>query len=230
METDESPQHYSRSVIVAGLITALLTLLVIVHYRQISGRTGTIVLPAGGTYLGPSNQPSSANKKTDVSKDLGSGAGTVNSSPSTKKGYLTIKGNKYPYAFEVPESVKLTTFPDDVYDVYAIAREGVDPYSAVLIGVDDLTRDAKKSVYIQKPLTDYVNDWWKQFGGLKGVSSLSEFTNGKGLKGVKAKFVNGSSDDIFFASPDAKHIIHLANGPLGQKIFEAIVDSVTWEK
>lgn len=228
METDTTDIQYQRTLGVAIAITVILTIVVIAHYQRIKDRKGTIVLPAGGTYLGPSNQPSSANKKTDVPKDLGSGAGAVNSSPSTKKGYLTIKGNKYPYAFEVPESVKLTTFPNDVYDVYAIAREGVDPYSAVLIGVDDLTQDAKKSVYIQKPLTDYVNDWWKQFGGLKGVSSLSEFTNGKGLKGVKAKFVNGSSDDIFFTSPDAKHIIHLANGPLEQKIFDAIVYSVAW--
>lgn len=190
-----------QTTIIATAISATLISLVILQHNL--SFKGTIVLPAGGTYLGPTTTP------------------PPTPAPAPATGSLH-KGRIYPYSFETPETLKLVTF-NDTFDIYAISKEGMDPYNAVLIGVDDITKK-------NKPLIDYINEWWKQFGGLKGVDSITEFTNSKGLKGYSVKYVNGSSDDVFFEVPDPGYVIHLANGPLDKKIFDAIVDSVTWEK
>lgn len=184
----------SRATWISLAVTAILTLLVVAHYMSIKDRKGTIVLPAGGTYLGPSSTPA----------------------PSSG----IIHGRIYPYSFEAPEGVNLVTFPNDPYDIYALSINNQPPEQNVLIGVDKAGGNKRT----------YVENWWKQFGGLKGVESITTFTNSKGLKGYKAKYINGSSIDVFFESPDGRYVIHLANGPLPKDVFDAIVDSVAWEK
>jgi hypothetical protein len=193
---------YRNTVVLAIGISIILTILVILHYRQISTRTGRIVIPAGNTYLGPiptPTQPAAASMKT-------------------------VQGRIYPYTFDIPGSITLTTFPDDPYDMYAIA--GPNPSSNVLIGID-----AKASPSETK--STYINAWWKQFSSLTGVKSIEPFTNSKGLKGYTVKFLNAAGQspnvDIFFEIPGKPHyVIHLSNGTLDQAVFTKIVDSVGW--
>ena len=171
--------------IAIGISTTLI-LLIILNHNLAFKKTGTIVLPAGGTYLGPS----------------------------------ATKGRIYPYSFSAPDTIKLVTFPNDPFDIYALSINNQPPEQNVLIGVDKAEGNRRI----------YVENWWKQFSGLKGVESILQFKNSKGLSGYRVKYVGGSSVDIFFESPDGKYIIHLANGPLEKKVFDAIVDSVFWEK
>jgi len=191
---------YIKVSVIAIGVTIIFTILVIIHYVQISGRQGTIIIPAGNTYLGPTVQ--------------------------------TIKGHVYPYTMSVPATLTLTTFPNDPYDMYAIM--GNDPSSNVLIGVDDLSKNTTRSQFINQPKTVYINNWWKQFGGLTGVKSIEPFTNSKGLKGYTVKFLNTANEspnlDIFFEVPDKpQYVIHLSNGTLDPSVFTKIVDSVGWE-
>jgi len=205
---------YKKAVAVAAGITVIGTILVISHYRQISGRSGTIIIPAGNTYLGPPN--------------------TATPQPPADNAVLrTVKGNIYPYTFSMPATITLVTFPNDPYDMYALS--GSDPSSNVLIGVDDLQKNTTRSQYINQSKTVYINQWWKLFSVLTGVKSIDPFTNSKGLKGYKVKFLTtsgeSSSNDIFFEIPDKpQYVIHLSNGPLDQAVFDKIVDSVGWEK
>jgi hypothetical protein len=185
---------YLRTFIAAIVITVVMTAIVLLHWRQISGRTGTIIIPAGNTYLGP----------------------TVR----------TVKGNIYPYAFSAPGTLTLVTFPNDPYDMYAVA--GRDPASNVLIGVD-----AKADP--QQTKLAYVQNWWKQFSSLTGVKSVDPFTNNNGLEGYRVKYLmaNGESPslDVFFEVQDKpQYVIHLANGTLDPDVFAKIVDSVAWEE
>src|SRR5690349_18330031 len=94
------------SIIAVG-ITILMVIGVFIHYRQISGRPGTIVLPAGGTYLGPSSQtqPTAQPEVKTVFTATGD-------TP-----WHTIHGNIYPYTFSVPTTLTLTTFPNNPYDI-----------------------------------------------------------------------------------------------------------------
>ncbi len=204
-------------VIAIGISTVLILLIVLAHNLSFQ-KSGTIVLPAGGTYLGPS-PTAPTNPKVEA---------------PTKAGFVTVKGKKYPYSFEVPSDLKLVTFPNDPYDIYALSLDDRPPDQAVLIGVDDLNRTEELKKYVKGSKRAYVENWWKQFGGLTGVSSITPYTNKAGLKGYKVLYANAAgqtpNDDVFFASPDGRYIIHLANGPLPDAIFNAIVDSVTWEK
>ncbi len=203
---------YKKAVAVAVLVTAVGIILVIRQYRQISGRSGTIIIPAGNTYLGPSNtaapQP------------------TANDSV-----WYTVQGHIYPYTFSAPPNIALTTFPNDPYDMYALA--GNDSSSNVLIGLDNLEKNTSRSQYITQQKTVYINQWWKQFGGLTGVKSIEPFTNRNGLKGYKVKFLNSAGQspnlDVFFEVPDhPEYVIHLSNGILDPVVFTKIIDSVGW--
>jgi hypothetical protein len=194
---------YKKVVAIAIAITIIGIALVIIHYRQISNRTGTIIIPAGKTYLGP----------------------TPTQAPSTQQ-WQTVKGNIYPYTMRIPATLTLTTFPNDPYDMYAIA--GRDPASNVLIGID-----AKADPSETKPA--YIRAWRKQFSILTGVKSIDSFTNSKGLKGYKVKFLTAGGEspnsDVFFEVPDKPdYVIHLSNGALDPAVFADIVDSVGWGK
>lgn len=196
-------------LVIAVSISATLILLIILQHNLAFGKTSTIVLPAGGTYLGPSSTPDSRNQGASI--------------PGI------VRGQKYPYSFKTEKSVKLVAL-GGAFDIYALSINNQPPENNVLIGVDDLGRTAELKPYVKGSKRTYVENWWKQFGALKGVASISEFTNSKGLKGYKAKYMNGSDADVFFEAPDPRFVIHLANGPLDKKIFDAIVDSVTWQK
>ncbi len=205
METDD-PSSYMKVAGIAIVITLFCTGLVLIHYLRISGRRGTIVIPAGNTYLGP----------------------TPSQAPAAPTTAVTVyRGRIYGYSFSAPQSIRVTTLPDDTYDMYALAAPGTDPGSNVLIGLDPKA-DPK-----QDKLT-YVQNWWKQFSGLTGVASIEQLTNSQGLKGYKARFVNTAGAtpnlDVFFEIPGhPAYVIHLASGPLDEAVFAAIVDSVSWE-
>lgn len=194
-----------QTFVIALGISMLLTLAVILEHNL--SFKSTIVLPAGGTYLGPSS---------------------VQSTPAPVSG-TQIRGQKYPYSFEIHESVKLVAL-GGAFDIYALMINNQPPENNVLIGVDDLNRTDDLKKYIKGTKRAYVENWWKQFSGLKGVESITEFTNSNGLTGYKAHYINGSSVDVFFETPDDRYVIHLANGPLENNIFDSIVDSVAWEK
>ncbi len=244
-ETIELPKIKISSNFIVGIVLTALLLLILQHNLSFQ-QHGTIVIPAGGTYLGPNaganggiQPPPVAVIPTDT---------PVSTPPSsTKDGtyitgqgkfavtrdavWVTVRGRIYPYAFESPKTLKLVTFPNDTYDIYAIAWNNTPPDQNVLIGVDNLeSRDSAKQ-YINVAKRSYVETWYKQFG-LKGVASITEFTNSKGLKGYRAKYIDSAgrtpNDDVFFEVPNPQYVIHLASGILDASAFNHIVDSVSW--
>lgn len=204
MDFDSS---YIKVAGIAVVITLVLSALVLIHYQQISKRTGTIVIPAGNTYLGPNTPPENAPSDTT---------------------WKTFAGHTYPYSFSAPESLNLTTFQNDIYDIYAIDCCNIAPSANVLIGVDPKANPKESKLA-------YVQNWWHQFSALKSVTSIDRFTNASGLKGYKARYVNSAGEtpnlDVFFEVPDRPElVIHLASGTLDSATFDKIVDSVRWGK
>ncbi len=211
-------ESMKKTLLIAIGISTVLLLFVVLEHNLSFQKSGTIVLPAGGTYLGSTPTPQAP-------------AAAIS---APVNGMVAVKGRIYPYAFEIPATLRLVTFPNDTYDIYALAIEGAPPEQNVLIGVDDLNRTEGLKKFIKGSKKAYVESWWKQFSGLTGVASLTSFTNSKGLIGYRAKFKNANgqapNEDVFLESPDGRYVIHVANGPLEKPAFDAIVDSVGWTK
>lgn len=217
----EQYSAYIKIAVIALVVTLVITALVFAHYAQIATYNGTLVVPAGNTYLGP-NTPN----QTAAPAVTSAPANVFTAASDTP--WHDVHGRIYPYAFSAPTTLNLVTFPKDTYDIYAINCCGIDPGSNVLVGVD------YKADTSESKLT-YVQNWWHQFGGLKGIASIDQFTNSKGLTGFKAKYYDASGDtpntDVFFEVPDHQnYVIHLASGSLDPAVFSKIVDSVSWGK
>jgi hypothetical protein len=196
-------------------------------------KKSTIVLPAGGTYLGPKDTPTEA-PPVPTTNNLRPVTNVNKFTVSADTPWVTVKGNVYPYSFQSPKTLKLVTFPgENKYDIYAISWNNQPPDQNVLIGVDNLNNTESSKQYITTSKRSYVESWYKQFG-LKGIASLIEFTNNQGLKGYRATYINASgqtpNDDIFFEVANPAYVIHLASGVLAPEVFDKLIDSVSWNK
>jgi hypothetical protein len=214
VENDMS--SYKKAVAVAIGFAVIGTILVVYQYRRAAGRNGTIIIPAGNTYLGPPNTAAPQPTVSDAA-------------------WHTVQGHIYPYTFSVPGNLALTRFPNDPYDMYALTGNNISPQSNILILLDDLSKNTARSQYINQPKTVYIKDWWKQFNNLTGVKSIEPFTNSNGLKGYTVKFLTtaGASPnvDVFFEVPSLpQYVIHVTSGILDPAVFANIVDSVGWKK
>lgn len=230
MDMEYSQKDAARTVLVVIGMTSILTALVVWNWSNAAKANGTIVIPAGNTYLGP-NAPAGQRPLGVAPTPAAANVFIADSSVP----WYDIQGTIYPYILSVPTTLKLTKFPNDPYDLYAIVWSNIAPESNILIGLDNLKAHATRTQYITKAKIDYVRDWWQQFGSLKGVASIDPFTNSHGLKGYRAKYFNAAGEtpntDIFFEVPGhPEYVIHLSNGIIEPALFDKIVDSVRWGK
>ncbi len=247
-DTTEQLESLKKVGILAAIVSLVLVGLIVLQHNLSLQKKGTVVLPAGGTYLGPSKQEAAVSTPPPPDEPTptpSKGGLAPTKADETAKDpnkfsvradapWVEVRGKKYAYSFMSPKSLTLVTFPNDQYDIYAISWKTFTPESNVLIGVDNLNASDDKKKYVSVSKRIYVSEWWKQFGGLKGIASIVEFTNSKGLKGYRAKFINTANqtpnEDIFFEVPgNPEYVIHLANGVLDKSVFDRIVDTVGWK-
>ena len=214
-------EHYdARSLLPAVLIGIILLLLVFVAFLSAKDRTGTIVLPGGITYLGPTTTPEPTRLITRT--------GTLPVPPDTS--WATYKGKLFPYRFSYPTNLSLGVFPNDPYDAVTVLTPGNDGSGNVFFRVDPLLT-MNKSSYVGKT-EQYARDWWKSYTW-KGVKSVTEFQNSKGITGYRATYIdtNGDTpyDHVFFAVPSQPELVMWISGRLfDTQTFEKVIDSVSW--
>lgn len=202
----------------AAIISSILLVAVFGAFFSAKDRTGTVVLPGGITYLGPT--PTATPKIP---------TGDTIPVPQDDS-WIERKGAVYPLTFSHPSSLSLGVFPNDPYDAVTVFHNGTDANANIFIRVEDLTK-LKKSQYIGKP-KEYASDWWKDYSW-KGVAEVAAFTNASGLTGYRAKYLNDrdttSYEHIFFAVPGKPNLIIWMSGKLFEPaIFTRMVDSVSW--
>lgn len=235
-QTPDLPAFKNTGIVAAGISIGILSLIILQHNLSFKS---TIVLPAGGTYLGPSSLSTEASAKVETPVPTQSETSDKQQVTSNKftvpqnAAWTAVYGKKYPYVFRAPKALNLVTFPNDQFDIYAISFNNQPPDQNVLIGVDNLNRNDNLKQYVNVSKRGYVENWWKQFG-LTGVSSITEFTNSNNLKGYRAKYTIASglspNDDVFFETPDPALVIHMASGVLDASVFNLIIDTVAWKK
>lgn len=214
-----------KTVGIAVLISIVLIAGVFLSFLNATKNQGDIVLPAGGTYLGPS--PTTGQPKVRF-LELEARIIPV----PTDATWGTNEGKIFPYAFSYPKTLSLGVFPNDPYDGVTIFYGNTKPEENLFFRVENLTT-LNKQEYIGKPM-EYANDWYKEYRW-KGVASVTAFTNSKGLKGYRAKYLDDTEktpyDHVFFEVPNNNNLIIWISGKLFTKeIFDKLVDSVEWKK
>ena len=214
-----------KTIGIALTISALLISGVIFSFSNAKKQQGQIVLPAGGTYLGPT--PTAG--KPDI-RFSGLEARVI--PVSNDATWVQNKGKLFPYSFSYPDSLSLGVFTNDPFDGVTIFYGNTRPEENLFFRVENLTTINKKE-YIGKPM-DYAQNWHKDYRW-SGVSSVTAFTNTKGLKGYRAKYLDENGkipyDHVFFEAPADKNLIIWISGKLFEPtVFDKLVDSVTWTK
>lgn len=208
--------------IVIGLLVGTILVGIIIYvgysYSQKIMNGNKVALPAGQNYLGE-NAPNYNGETPPTAPQRFTAA--------TDVAWTEFKGTLYPYSFKYPETLTLGVFPNDPSDGVAIVWGNIPPQSNILLNVE------KDKLQSNNTLEEYVNNWWKSYSGLKGVKSVTKFTNTSGLVGYRAIYINSADQtpnvDIFLQVPqDNTTVIRLANGILDSTIFDRIVDSVKY--
>jgi len=209
-----------RALIPAVIVSIVLTIIVVVSYVAAARRQGTVVLPGGITYLGPTP--------------------TIQQKPQQTAGKIPVPGNAqwteregttFPYRMMVPQTLNLGVFPNDLYDAITVFYEGTDSNANIFFRIENLVTLKKKSY--QGKLKEYATDWWKDYTW-SGVSEVTPFTNSQGLTGYRAKYLdrdgNTPYEHVFFAVPNRNELIIWMSGKLFEQfVFDRIVDSVSWK-
>ena len=212
----------SRMLIPAMVISAVLFAGAFMAFKSSQSQPGTIVLPGGITYLGPTPTtkppaPLVIDGKIPVPADAT---------------WTERNGALFPYSFSYPETLSLGVFPDDPFDAVTVFYPGTDSNANIFFRVDTLTKLNKKQ-FIGKP-SEYANTWWKEYAW-KGVTSVTAFTNSRGLSGYRAKYKNEQGvtpyDHVFFEVPGSPDLIIWLSGRIfTPETFDRLVDSVSWKK
>ncbi len=225
MESDS--QSDIKTLLPAVGISIFLILIIGLAVTRAKSQKGTIVLPGGVTYLGPTPTPTPAN-----GAKFDSVMGGQIPIPDSAQ-WVEQKGKLFPYSFAYPNTISLGVFPNDPYDSVTVFYNGTDAQGNLFFRIEDLTQLQKVS-FITKPKIEYVNQWWKDYSW-SGVSSVTPFTNSKGLKGYRAKYIDSKGqtpyDHVFFEVPNNKNLLIWISGKLfSQTVFDKLVDSVSWSK
>ena len=214
-ETTMSLRQLSATGIIAIAIVVLLTAATILSFWYAKGRPGSIVIPAGNTYLGPSTTSAPPPPQTDQ----------IQVPPNDAVAIQT--GKVFPFSFSYPKTLSLGVFPGDPFDSVTIFWGNTNPQENLLFRVESLKDIPAVRAYLNKPKIEYARDWWKQYNW-KGVDSVVQFTNAKGLIGYRAKYKDASGntpfDHVFFEVPDRPELVIWMSGKLlDQATFDKIV-------
>lgn len=214
---DEQPD-FKKILLATAAGIFILGGITYVGYKY-SQKKSTITLPGGVTYLGPTPQgESQPTAPLQFAVD-----------PTTS--WLTMTGKSHGFTFSYPSTLPLVVYSGDTTDTISIGWGNIPPQQNIIINVSDVSDLDPK--YIPLPREQYVKDWWKQYSGLKGLKSITPFTNPQNIKGFRARYFDWSDnapiDNVFYPLPNNSHyVIHLANGVLEPSVFDRIVNSIVF--
>lgn len=232
------PPETAKIVILTAVAVFILTAVTLVAYQHAKSKPSTIVLPGGVTYLGPSSTGEKPKPIEQPQTAPPSPLPIQKNQPFTADAataWSTYQGKVFPMSFSYPNTLAISAFTGDKHEAVGFAWNNIPAQQNILLNIDRPGDNTSLSEYANKPRSEYVANWWRQYSGLKGARPLMQFTNANNLKGYRVSFVNLSDQtpnvDVFFEVPDRTDmLLHLANGQLDPAVFDRIVDSVAWEK
>jgi hypothetical protein len=214
------PKNIILAVVISGIAAIVLFGLVFMAYKYANRVPGSILLPGGTTYLGPTETPKPRNPNLFYAEE---------STPLKE-----WKGTIYPYTIQYPETMSPGLFPNDPYDSVTIFWKDSDPNQNIFLRVENLEKDKNAKQFIGKPLRDYAEYWGKQYVWTT-IKNYSEFTTDKGFKSNWVLFSdangNESGDNYFMMVPNHPEIIiWMSSKIIEQKTFDRLVDTLEWKE
>ncbi len=204
-----------------GALVVFLLLVGGIYFWVSKKNGGQVVFPAGINYLAP--QTATTTQSTAPLYNYNALAASAD--------WLTYSGKTHAFSFEYPKGLTPLTFPNDTADTVTFKVSNVPPELDLMFLVETIS--SRDATFTGKQEA-FVRNYWKFFSGLKGLNSITPFTNEKGLVGFKANYTTkGNSvtaDNYFFIIPgDADHMFHIADifPSEGKVVFDRIVNSLT---
>lgn len=223
---DEKDGTLNKSSLVFGNFVVLVVFILLVGgvYMWVSKRsqTGQQVFPAGINYLSPkgtvTNAPLYDYAKLAVSSD-----------------WVSYKGKLFPYSFQYPKAFTPITYPGDKSDAVAFKVSALPPEQSLLLTVETIS--SRNKSFVGKP-KEFVSNYWTFFSGLKGLKTITEVTNEKGLRGYKASYVikgsNAVTSDYYFYVIDGNsdNLLHIGDifPKEGKDVLSRIINSLEYQK
>ena len=206
-----------------GVLVVFLLLVGGVYYYVSKKSKGEVIFPAGVNYLSPgTNQTGPTAPSYDYAK------------MATSSDWLTFKGKTYAVSFQYPKGLSPLTFPNDPNDMVTFNVSTVPPERNLMFIMETISGRDKNLVGQPE---QFVNSYWKFFSGLKGVKSMTAFTNEKGLDGFKVNYINkanivGTDNYFLKISGDSDHLLHINNifPKEGESVFLRMLNSFDYKK
>lgn len=187
-------------------------------------KSGQAVFPSGYQPPIPAEEIDCAKAKPTNADtlDFFSKCDRIKLDPAAK--ILGLVNTELNFSFSYPDTLKLVTFPNGMGIVYKDF-----PTAANLLYTVELA-SSRSGEMASLTGEDYVRNYWRQYQGLTGISSLDSFTNNTGNIGYKAIYVLGGAktgnQEVFFELGEKTgNFIHFPSGILEQPLFDLIVGS-----
>ena len=125
-------------------------------------------------------------------------------------------------------------FPGDANDTVTFDVSDIPAQFNLMVLVETISNYDSKLTGKQE---DFVKNYWKFFGGLKGVQNVESYTSEKGLNGWKVNYLTQNdvvgSDNYFFIIPNQPDkVLHVNNifPAEGQAVFTRLLNSLEYKK
>ncbi len=217
---------YSLSFLSIGILVVFLGIVFFLYFWVSKKNNGGIVFPAGLNYTGEETTPAPPVKKPVYDY------AALGAAPDSE--WISFKSIKSQYTFKHPNLMIPLIFPGDVNDSTTFDVADVPAQFNILVLVETISNYDPKFTGKQE---EFVKNYWKFFGGLKGLQSAELFTNEKGLTGFKSVYLNKSGvstgDNYFFIFPnDGNKIMHMSNvlPKEGETVFLRMLNSLELAK
>lgn len=225
----DSMSKNSLAFLSVGILVAFLLLVGGVYWFVSKKSKGQVVFPAGINYTGTEGTPPPAQNQPPQ-YDYAKMASAAN--------WADFTSSKKQYIYQYPPEMIPLIFPGDANDASTFNVSNVPAQLNLMVLVETISAyQAKLGANLTGKQEEFVRNYWKIFGGLKGTKNITAFTTEKGLKGWKVNFITQSdtvgTDNYFFVIPNQDDkVIHVNNifPAEGQTVFNRLLNSLDYKK
>lgn len=230
--TEPKSEEVSSTRVIAGIIIAFVILGGLTYAAYLySNRASGSVFPAGY------NQAPAGKAPTFANIDCANADPAFKTHPnyyikcdpyrvSAETKWVTEKDPIHGVTLSVPSDLKTTKYPNGIGFPWRTIQSATN----LLISFEPSS--VRSGNYKAMIGEDYPKNYWKQFGGLSGLKTITPFTNKLGVTGWQAVFFYGTETptiDTFFEDPKVPgDFVHFSKGVLADDVYSVVLDSFNW--